>query len=96
MSLIVLIQPGRQNIELMPLKNGSSEASFRGILELKHTSKGPRPFKFRVLEGTNEDLRPPAEAVDLLRMSDRILIPKHGDEVHEKDVINLLQGYQLD
>ena len=96
MSLIVLIQPGRQNIELMPLKNGSSDASFRSILELQHTSKGPRPFKFKVLDGTNEDLRPPAEAVDLLRMADMILIPKHGDEVHEKDVINLLQGYQLD
>jgi helicase len=95
MSLIVVIKPSRSNIELLPLRNGSNIASFKGILILQHTSIGPRPFKFRLIKEEVEDIRPPSEAVDMLRIADLILITRHGDPALEKDILMMLEGYHL-
>ncbi|MCK4938499.1 MAG: DEAD/DEAH box helicase [Methanosarcinales archaeon] len=95
MSFIVLIRPTRAAVELLILKDGSSAASIKGILELKHSSKGPRPFKFRVVEDGTDKIMAPSEAVDLLRMADLILVPGHGDEASEKDFLMMLGGYHL-
>ncbi len=95
MSFIVLIRSTRAAIELLILKNGSSTASLKGILELKHSSKGPRPFKFRVVEDGTDKIMAPSEAVDLLRMADLILVSGHGDEASEKDFLMMLEGYHL-
>ncbi len=95
MSLVILIRPLRSAIELLLLKNGSNTASFTGNLVLRQTQKGPRPFKFRVIDGKTEDLRPPTEAVELLRMADLILVAGHGDAAAKKEIIEMLDGYQL-
>ncbi|MCL7415574.1 MAG: DUF5814 domain-containing protein [ANME-2 cluster archaeon] len=91
----MLIRPTRTAVELLVLKNGSSTASLKGILILKHTSKGPRPFKFRLIEGESENIRAPTEAVDLLRMAELILVSGHGDEASETDFLKMLDGYHL-
>jgi len=95
MSLVILIRPLRSAIELLVLKNGSNTASFTGNLVLRQTQKGPRPFKFRVIDGKTEDLRPPTEAVELLRMADLILVAGHGDAAAKEEIIEMLDGYQL-
>jgi helicase len=95
MSLVILIRPIRSAIELLPLKNGSNTASFTGNLVLRQTPKGPRPFKFRVIDGKTEDRRPPTQAVELLRMADLILVAGHGDAGTKKEIIEMLDGYQL-
>ena len=95
MSLVILIRPLRSAIELLILKNGINTASFTGNLVLRQTQKGPRPFKFRVIDGKTEDLRPPSEAVELLRMADLILVAGHGDAAARKEIIEMLDGYQL-
>jgi helicase len=95
MSLVILIRSIKSAIELLPLKNGSNTASFTGNLVLRQTQKGPRPFKFRVINDKTEDLRPPAEAVELLRMADLILVAGQGDAATKKEIIEMLDGYQL-
>ena len=95
MSLVILIRPIRSAIELLPLKNGSNTASFTGNLVLRQTPKGPRPFKFRVIDGKTEDRRPPTQAVELLRMADLILVAGYGDAGTKKEIIEMLDGYQL-
>jgi helicase len=95
MSLVILIRPIKSAFELLPLKNGSNTALFTGNLVLRQTRKGPRPFKFRVMDGKTEDLRPPTEAVELLRMADLILVDGHGNTSAKKEIIAMLDGYQL-
>ncbi len=95
MSLVILIRSIKSAIELLPLKNGSNTASFTGNLVLRQTRKGPRPFKFRVINDKTEDLRPPTEAVELLRMADLILVAGQGDAAAKKEITEMLDGYQL-
>ncbi|MCL7413428.1 MAG: DUF5814 domain-containing protein [ANME-2 cluster archaeon] len=95
MSFIVLIRPTRTTVELLILKDGSNTASLKGILSLKHSSKGPRPFKFRVVEDGEDNVMAPSEAIDLLRIADLILVSGHGDETSEKDFLMMLEGYHL-
>jgi helicase len=95
MSLIILIKPTRSKYILLPFKNGSNTAIFKGVLILQHTSKGPRPFKFRIIDGKAEDVRTPGEAIDLLRIADLILIARYGDEASQRNIQMMLDGYQL-
>ncbi|MCD4844199.1 MAG: DUF5814 domain-containing protein [Methanosarcinales archaeon] len=95
MSLIVLINPARTNNVLLPFKNGNNTAIFKGILILQHTSKGPRPFKFRIIDEKAEDVRSPVEAIDLLRIADSIFVTRYGDEASQRDILMMLEGYQL-
>ena len=52
---------------------------FTGELILNKTPAGSRPHKFRVLRDGKEEYLTPAEFIDLLRMSDRIMIAKGGN-----------------
>lgn len=95
MSFIVLIRPTRAAVELLVLKEGSNTASLKGILSLKHSSKGPRPFKFRIVEDGEDKVMAPSEAIDMLRVADLILVSGYGDETSEKDFLMMLEGYHL-
>lgn len=95
MSLSVLIRPLKTGVELLPLRNGNNTALIKGLLTLKQTSRGPRPFKFRIIDGRIDDIRAPSDAVELLRMADTILLAKQGDPSKEQDIIAMLDGFNL-
>ena len=73
---------------------GGSRA-LRGKLEPKETSAGPRPGKFRVVDGASEDPRSPDEFVDLARRADRIRISEQSSRRARDELRELLDGYQL-
>lgn len=62
---------------------------------MKQTPKGARVGKFRIKQGEKEEFRPPAELIELLRLSDKILIAE-GNETSEAEFKELLSAYQLD
>ncbi len=72
------------------------ERLLRAKLELKETSAGPRPGKFRLKDGSHEEPRNPEEFVELARRAARVRIseqtrPRKRDRLRE-----MLGGYQLD
>ncbi|PSP26887.1 DEAD/DEAH box helicase [Halobacteriales archaeon QH_2_65_14] len=69
---------------------------FRGRLELKETSAGPRPARLRVTEGASEDLRSPDEFVELARRANRIRISEQTSRRARDELRAMLDGYQLD
>jgi helicase len=69
---------------------------FRAVLELKGTSAGPRPAKFRVLAGSDEDLRDPQEFVELARRARRIRISEQTSREGREELRAMLAGYQLE
>ncbi|WP_323674393.1 DEAD/DEAH box helicase [Halorubellus sp. PRR65] len=71
------------------------ERALRGKLEPKETSAGPRPGKFRVVDGSSEDPRSPDEFVDLARRADRIRISEQTSQRARDEIRDLLDGYQL-
>ncbi|MFC6952216.1 DEAD/DEAH box helicase [Halorubellus litoreus] len=71
------------------------ERALRGKLEPKETSAGPRPGKFRVVDGSSEDPRSPDEFVDLARRADRIRISEQTSQPARDELRELLDGYQL-
>jgi helicase len=73
---------------------GGSRA-LRGKLEPKETSAGPRPGKFRVVDGASEDPRSPDEFVDLARRADRIRISEQSSRRARDELREMLDGYQL-
>jgi len=71
------------------------ERVLRGKLDCKETNAGPRPGKFRVVDGTSEEPRPPEEFVDLARRADRIRISEQTSSHSRDELRELLDGYQL-
>ncbi|WP_227133844.1 DEAD/DEAH box helicase [Halorubellus salinus] len=71
------------------------ERALRGKLEPKETSAGPRPGKFRVVDGSSEEPRSPDEFVDLARRADRIRISEQTSQPARDELRELLDGYQL-
>jgi helicase len=69
---------------------------FRGRLELKETDAGARPGRFRVVEGEDEEPRPPDEFVDIARRSGRIRISEQTAPDARDRLRELFAGYQLD
>jgi len=69
---------------------------FRAVLELKGTSAGPRPAKFRVRREADEDLRDPQELVELARRARRIRISEQTSRTGRDELAAMLEGYQLD
>ncbi|MEA1985633.1 MAG: DUF5814 domain-containing protein, partial [Euryarchaeota archaeon] len=59
------------------------------------TSAGPRPHRFRVTRDGKEEYRPPEEFIDLLRLSERIMIVASGDPKMEANIIEMLSGFHL-
>ena len=65
-------------------------------LELKETSAGPRPGKFRVRDGSSEDPRQPEEFVELARRARRIRISEQTRPGTRDRLREMLGGYQLE
>ncbi|MFA1612167.1 DEAD/DEAH box helicase [Halobellus rubicundus] len=72
------------------------ERVFRARLELKETSAGPRPAKFRVVRGSNEEPRDPSQFVEIARRASRIRISEQTSKARRKELQEMLDGYQLD
>ncbi|SNZ15922.1 helicase [Natronoarchaeum philippinense] len=68
---------------------------FRARLDLKETSAGPRPGRFRIKDGSSEEPRNPDEFVDIARMADRIRISEQTAPEHRDRLREMLDGYQL-
>lgn len=69
---------------------------FQGTLELKQTSAGPRPAKFRVKRGDSEEPQDPSSFVDIAREASRIRISQQTSPPNRTALSELLDGYQLD
>jgi helicase len=69
---------------------------FQAVLELKETSAGPRPGRFRVKEGTSEEPRSPDQFVELARRATRIRISEQTSKSGRRELNELLGAYQLE
>lgn len=72
-----------------------NERLLQAILELKETNAGPRPARFRVNEGSGEDLRRPEEFIDIARRATRIRISEQTSRNGRDQIRSMLDGYQL-
>ena len=72
------------------------ERLFHGVLELKATDAGPRPARFRVKRGADEELRRPEEFVELARRADRRRISEQTPPAERDRLLALLDGYDLE
>lgn len=72
------------------------ERVFRAVLELKETSAGPRPGRFRIKRGSNEELRDPDQFVEIARRANRIRISQQTSSAGRTELQEMLDGYQLD
>jgi helicase len=69
---------------------------FRARLDLKETSAGPRPGRFRIKQGSSEDPRNPDEFVEIARRAERIRISEQTAPWAREELREMLAGYQLD
>ncbi|WP_267641111.1 DEAD/DEAH box helicase [Haloarchaeobius amylolyticus] len=69
---------------------------FRAKLELKETSAGPRPGRFRVIRGSSEEPRSPDEFVEIARRATRIRISEQTTSPARDELRSMLDGYQLE
>jgi helicase len=76
--------------------NRDGERVFQAKLELKETSAGPRPGKFRVKRGTSEEPRSPDQFVEIARRADRIRISEQTSSEGREELQEMLDAYQLD
>ncbi|QLG60673.1 DEAD/DEAH box helicase [Halorarum salinum] len=72
------------------------ERRLRGVLELKETDAGPRPRRFRVKRGSDEEPRQPDQFVDLARAAERIRISEQTARSARKRLDEMLDAYQLE
>lgn len=72
------------------------ERLLQAILEMKETGAGPRPARFRVRQGSDEDLRQPEEFIDIARRATRIRISEQTSTEGRDRIRSMLDGYQLD
>ena len=72
------------------------ERLFRAKLGLSETSAGPRPSKFRVVQGSSEEPRQPNEFVELARLAGRIRVSEQTSPAERRELSEMLAGYQLD
>jgi len=76
--------------------NRDGDRVLRAKLELKETPAGPRPGRFRVTRGSDDDPRDPDEFVELARRAERIRISEQTTARGRERLVELLAGYQLD
>jgi helicase len=67
-----------------------------GRLELKATDAGPRPGRFRVVDGDDEVPRRPKQFVEMARRATRIRISEQTSRAGRAALEAMLDGYQLD
>ncbi|MFB6114001.1 MAG: DEAD/DEAH box helicase [Halodesulfurarchaeum sp.] len=69
---------------------------FRAVLELKETTAGPRPGRFRLTSDSSEEPRPPDEFVEIARRAERIHISQQTTDRGRTELREMLDGYQLE
>ena len=72
------------------------ERLLRGRLDLKQTDAGPRPGRFRVVDGDDEVPRRPEQFVEMARRASRIRISEQTSRAGREEIEAMLTGYQLD
>ncbi|WP_313693333.1 DEAD/DEAH box helicase [Halorarum halobium] len=72
------------------------ERVLHGMLELKEADAGPRPRRFRVKRGGDEEPRQPDQFVDLARAAERIRISEQTDRSARDRLVEMLDAYQLE
>jgi len=82
------------DVDVVVVRDG--ERLLHAVLELKQTDAGPRPGRFRVKHGAEEELRRPDEFVDFARQAARIRISEQTPRDARAELQALLDGYQLD
>jgi len=90
----LFLHEARNDYTVVVTREGSRV--LRGRLELKDTSAGPRPGKFRVTRDGEEQPRSPDEFVDLARAADRIRISQQTAPAARERLTAMLDGYQLE
>ncbi|MFB6302334.1 MAG: DEAD/DEAH box helicase [Haloferacaceae archaeon] len=68
----------------------------RGRLDLKETDAGPRPGRFRIVRGSDEEPRDPDEFVELARRAERIRISEQTSAAAREELGAMLDAYQLE
>ncbi|WP_418283039.1 DEAD/DEAH box helicase [Halorubrum sp. DTA98] len=90
----LFIHEARSDYTVVATRDG--RRVLRGRLELKETSAGPRPGKFRVIRDGEDHPRPPDEFVDLARAAGRIRISQQTSPESRTRLEAMLDGYQLE
>ncbi len=72
------------------------ERVLRGVLELKETEAGPRPRRFRVKQGSNEEPRQPDQFVDLARTADSVRISQQTSARQRDRLRELFGAYGIE
>jgi helicase len=95
MTLWILVSAERSKIIVLPIRDKKRIPLFVGELELKKSDVGVRPHKFRVTKDGKEELRPPSELMDLLRIADRIMLANGGYKDQSSAFVSMLHDFQL-
>ena len=82
--------------EFLVVVRRDGERVVRGRLELKETSAGPRPGRFRITRGSSEDPRDPDQFVEIARRAARIRISEQTSPPRRDELREMLDGYQLE
>ena len=90
----LFIHEARSDYTVVAERDGSRV--LRGRLELKETSAGPRPGKFRVVRDGEDHPRSPDEFVDLARAASRIRISQQTSPESRARIEAMLDGSQLE
>jgi helicase len=72
------------------------ERVLRAKLELKETTAGPRPGRFRITRESDDEPRDPDEFVELARRAGRIRISEQTTDRGRQRLVDMLSGYQLE
>ncbi|QLD85267.1 DEAD/DEAH box helicase [Natronomonas halophila] len=90
----LFLHEGRDEYTVVVRRDG--ERLLRGRLEMKQTSAGPRPGRFRVKDGDDEVPRRPEQFVEMARRARRIRISEQTSRDGRRELEAMLDGYQLD
>ena len=94
MQTLFLHQRDADDFTVAAIRDGTRV--FRGRLQLKQTDAGARPGRFRVVDGDDEEPRPPDQFVDIARRATRIRISEQTAPGGRERLRELFAGYQLD
>ncbi len=90
----LFLHEARSDYTVVAVRDG--RRVLRGRLELKETSAGPRPGKFRVVRDGEDHPRRPDEFVELARAASRIRISEQTAPESRQRLREMLDGYQLE
>ena len=85
----------KSKIVVLPVKDKKNLPIFVGELTLSNTKAGPRPHRFRVTRNGQDELLPPEELLDLLKISDRIMISQICKDTIRSQIEKMLKDFQL-